>query len=115
MPSEYLTETGLLTPENKGGPRVGIGARAYLTRVGDGAISMQLLRGDGLTFPVEVRCVQQSFDDGVESLMTIAGMDLTLPDFYDVAFRLRIVADGGAELTVRDALISTEPSAAPGL
>lgn len=115
MASTFETETALVTPEDKGGPRVGVGARAFVRRVGDGAIAMQLRRGDGVTFPTELRCKQQAFVDGVEQLMTLSTLDLTLADFTEVAFQLRIVADDGAELAVRDPLISTEPSTTPGL
>lgn len=118
MPTIWTVETGKVEPEDKGGPRVGVGARALIKRSGDGSVTMQLRRGDGgnpETYPTEIRSKQQAFEDGIQSEMTLATLDLELGDFTEIGFQLRIVADGVATLSVVEPLITTEPSTTPGI
>jgi hypothetical protein len=118
MPSEYTVETGKATPENKGGPRIGVGARVFASRVSDGSIAVQLLRGDGGTpeaYGVIVRTKYYGpFLADVEAELTIAEIDLALADFTPRGYRLRVFTDGGADLAVRDAFIATEPYSVAG-
>jgi hypothetical protein len=117
MASIFTASTGFVTPEDKGGPRVGIGCRALVKRAGDGAVTMSVRRGDGggpETYPDEIRSKQQAFRNEVEAEMTLGTMDLDLVDFTERGYQLVIEADGGADLSVRDHLIATEPHSVPG-
>ena len=120
MPSEFTLDTGgKVTPENKGGPRVGIGARIWASRDSDGAIGLQIIRGDGdevdeqFLYAVRVRWYGP-IPANEERLLTIARLDLPMPDFTPRTYRLRVVAKGGAELTTRDGFIAPAPYAPAG-
>lgn len=121
MPSEYTLDTGAkVTPEDKGGPRVGIGGRVSAARDSDGAIIISILRGDGgdpESFTYTVRTlVLGPFAAGVAAEISMGCLDLFLPDFTPRSYRLRIVADGGANLLIKSnsAFIATEPYAPAG-
>lgn len=117
MASTFTDNTGPVTPEDKGGPRVGIGCRALVKRAGDGAVTMQIRRGNGggpEAYPDELRSKQQFFTSEIEAEMTLATMDLDLADFTARGYQLVIEADGGAELGVRDHIIATEPHSVAG-
>ncbi len=120
MASEYTLEIGdQVTPENKGGPRIGVLGKATARRDSDGAICIQLRRGSGgggETFDHEVRTRWVGpVTAGTEVILAMGALDF-LPDFIPRTYQLRIVADGGAELTVkpRSAFVATEPFAPAG-
>lgn len=105
MPSEFILDTdGKVTPEDKGGPVVGVAGKAMVRRDTDGAIGMQFLRGDGElveSFDYAVRTVWFGpFEAGEEVKIAMGARDLFLADFTPRTYRMRIVADGGADLVV---------------
>ncbi len=119
MPSEFTLDIGgQVTPENKGGPRVGIGARIFASRDSFGSIGLQILRGDGggpETFNFIVRTkIYGPLPAGAEVELTIARLDVPMPDFTPRTYRLRVFAAGGANLTTRDGFIATSPFAPAG-
>lgn len=121
MPSEFtLVIGGTVTPENKAGPRVGIMGKARARRDSDGAIGIQIRRGNGsgqFTYTVRTKLLGP-FLAGEEALLEIGAVDLptSLLDFTPRLYQLRIVADGGADLLVtpNSAFIATEPYAPAG-
>lgn len=121
MASEYILITGgQVAPEDKGGPRVGVMGKAIAQRDSDGAICIQLRRGDGggpEAFTHIVRTIWHGpFSAGEPVTLKMGAMDLELDNFDPRSYQLRIVADGGAELTVKpgSAFIATEPYAPAG-
>lgn len=120
MATSYTLDTeGQVTPEDKGGPRVGIGCRAYVTRPTDGPVGISILRGDGEapTFSYTVRTLWTTLEAGTATLVTIAALDLPafLSDFTARNYRMQIATSDGEDITVTDAMITTEPYTAPGL
>lgn len=120
MANEYRLEIGeQVVPENKGGPRVGVMGKATASRDSAGAICIQLRRGSGgggETFDHTVRTKWLGpVTAGTPLLLEMGALDF-LPDFIPRTYQLRIVADGGAELTVkpRSAFVATEPFAPAG-
>jgi hypothetical protein len=119
MPSEFTLDTGdKVTPEFKGVSRVGIGARILASRDSDGAIGLQILRGDGgdpeaFDYSVRTKWFGPLVAGEVYEL-SIARLDVPLPDDTPRTFRLRVVADQGAELSTRDGFIATSPYAPAG-
>lgn len=121
MASEYkLNTAGQITPEDKGGPRVGVMGKAIASRDSAGAICIQLRRGDGggpETFGHTVRTIWLGpFLAGEPADLRMGAMDLDLDNFDPRSYQLRIVADGGATLTVKagSAFVATEPFAPAG-
>lgn len=119
MASEFFLTTGNVTPQDTLGPRVGVGARVLASRDSPGGICMQILRGIGgatPSFDYIVRSIWYGpFAADEEAELVIARIDLGLPNFDPRPYRLRVIADGGAELKTRLGFISTEPYAPAGI
>lgn len=122
MATTYTLDTGdKVTPENKGGPRVGIGCRAVVSRPSDGPIGVEILRGDGdpteEAFTYSVRSMWREAEAGVPITVKLGTKDLPafLPDFSPRSYRLRISSGDGEDIDVTEAFIATEPYAPAGM
>lgn len=123
MPSEYILDIGAkVTPEDKGGPRVGIGGKVTVKRDSFGSVGVQILRGDGgfvESFNVNVRSLTFGPVAASELLEIEIGC-LDLPAFQTNGdprtYRMRLLADGGAELAIiqNSAIVAPEPYAPAG-
>ena len=119
MPSEVAIQTGQVIPEDKGGPRVGVGAKAVCRRTTDGPITVTIWRGDGgdpeaYTYLVRAK-TYGPFVANEQTTVTIAELDLALPDFTPRSFEVRVTASGPpGDIGVASALVSTEPFATAG-
>jgi hypothetical protein len=122
MASEFTVDLeDQVTPEDKLGPRVGVGGKLTVSRDTDGAIGLQLRQGDSGSpeaYPTVIR--SQTFGPfPADRVVTIelATIDTPMPDFTPRRYQLRVVAVGGGDLTVatRSASIVTEPFAQAGV
>lgn len=118
MATTYTIDTvGAVTPEDKGGPRVGVAGVARVSRPSVGAVGVLLLRGDGAdpeVFDTLLRCRWFDLAAATVTEVSLATLDLALPDFTPRRYRLKVVGDG-ASIDVTFAFVSTEPSTPPGL
>ena len=100
---------------DKGGPRVGVGCRALVKRATPGAVTVEILRGDGgftETFPYSLRSRAFTLEADVLTEVTLATIDLSLSDFTPRGYRMRLVGDG-ADIGVVLPLIASEPYGPP--
>lgn len=121
MPSEFLLTTGgKVIPEDKAGPRVGLGCKAVVSRDSIGSFGIELRRGDGGLFEAYTYTVRSEilgpYAAGEQVELKLGAMDLPMPDFTARGYQMRIVALGGAELTVvpKSAFIATAPYSPAG-
>lgn len=115
MPTPYVLDTNKVIPLNKAGPVVGIGCKALVRRGTAGAVTIEILRGDGgftETYPYSLRSRAFTLEAGVPLQIELATRDLSLPDFTPRGYRMRIVGDG-SEIGVDLAHIATEPYGPP--
>jgi hypothetical protein len=120
MAIEYVLNTGdKVTPEDKNGPRVGIGCHCMASRPTAGAIGIQILRGDGGD-PVELfdYSVRSKWfgpvEANVEIKVELAALDQPMPDYTPRTYRMRVVADG-EDVSARAGFIATEPYTPAGI
>ncbi len=122
MGNEFTLDTDPVTPEDKGGPRVGVGGRAFVARNSVGPIGIEIRRGDGQvveSFPHLVRAkIYGPFAADERAEVNIGALDL--PAFQldgdPRSYRMRVVAPGEPEpeLTVINAFVAPEPFAPAG-
>lgn len=119
MPSEFLLSTGAkVIPEDKAGPRVGVGCKATVRRDSDGSFGIEIRRGDGgdpesYTYSVKSIVVGPYPANALVDLV-FGAMDLPMPDFTPRSYQMRIVAIGGADMSVASAFVATDPYSPAG-
>lgn len=114
MAAEFtLTTASTVIPIDKGGPRVGVGCRATVTRSSAGAVGVQILRGSGgagETFTVSLRTRMFSLEANVPRELSLATIDLLAAgDFTARSYRMRLLGDNSEDIEVELPLITTEP------
>jgi len=97
--------------------RIGVGAAVTCRRTTDGAIIVALWRGDGggpEAYTYHVRSIEYPMLANVALRLTIADLDLDLPNGDPRSYRLIVTADAGGDLGVTSALIAPAPYAPAG-
>ncbi|MCA9681981.1 MAG: hypothetical protein KC457_07275 [Myxococcales bacterium] len=119
MPSEFLLATGAkVIPEDRAGPRVGIGCKARVKRDSDGSFGIEIRRGDGgdpEAYTYSVKSVALGpYPANILVDLVLGAKDLPMPDFTPRSYQMRIVALGGAALSVESAFVATDPYSPAG-